>query len=75
MTWGEWKHSFIAVGVQTYTATMEISVAEFLSKMEIDLLQDLAVSLFHINPKEVLFYHRDTCSTMFIVTVFIIVRN
>ena len=42
------------------------SVWQFLRKLETDLPQDPAILLLAIYPKDVLSYHKDICSTMFI---------
>ena len=43
--------------------------------MEIDLPEDPAISLLRIYPKEAHPCHRGTCSTVFIVTLFVIARS
>jgi hypothetical protein len=43
--------------------------------MEVDLPQDPAIVLLGIYPKDVPFYHKDTCSTMFLPALSIIARN
>ena len=43
--------------------------------MRIDLPQDPAIPLLGIYPKETQPDHKDTCSTMFIATLFIIART
>jgi hypothetical protein len=51
------------------------SVCWFLRKIDIDLLQDPAMPLLGISPKDASSFHKDTCSTMFITSVFTIARN
>ena len=43
--------------------------------MGIDLPQKPAIPLLGIYPKDTSSYHKDICSTMFIVALFIIARN
>ena len=43
--------------------------------MEIVLPEDTAILLLGIYPKDALPYHKDTCSTMFIVALFIKSRS
>ena len=43
--------------------------------MEIDLPEDPAIPLLGINPKDVPPWHRGTCSTMFIVALFVTART
>jgi hypothetical protein len=43
--------------------------------LEIDLPENPAISLLGIYPKDSPAHHRDTCSTMFIVALFVIARN
>ena len=43
--------------------------------MEIDLPEDPAIPLLGIYPKDAPQCHRVTCSTMFIVALFVIARN
>jgi hypothetical protein len=61
-------------GMQTFAATVE-NHKVILRKLEIELLQDLAIPLLGIKPKNVLFYHKDSCSNMFIAVLFIVDRN
>jgi hypothetical protein len=51
------------------------SIWWFLRRLGIVLPQDPAIPLLGIYPKDAPLYHRDTCSTMFIVVLFIIARN
>jgi hypothetical protein len=46
----------------------------FLRKIDIVLLEDAAISLLGIYPEDVQTGNKDTCSTMFIVVLFIIAR-
>jgi hypothetical protein len=43
--------------------------------MEIDLPQDLAITLLDIYPKDALSYNRNACSAMFTAILFIIARD
>jgi hypothetical protein len=51
------------------------SICLFLGKYGIVLPQDPAIPHLCICPKDAQTYHKDTCSTMFLVPLFIIVRN
>jgi hypothetical protein len=51
------------------------SVWRFLRKLGIVLLEDLAISLLGIYPEDVPTCNKDTCPTMFIAALFIIVRR
>jgi hypothetical protein len=51
------------------------SVCWFLRKLDIVLLEDPAIPLLGIYPKDVPTCNRDTCSTMFITALFIIARS
>jgi hypothetical protein len=51
------------------------SIQWFPRKLIIILPQDPAISFLGIDPKDILPYHKDMCSTMFIAALFIIVRN
>jgi hypothetical protein len=51
------------------------SVWQFLRKLDIVLTDDPAIPLLGIYPEEVLTCNKDTCSTMFIAALFIIVRG
>jgi hypothetical protein len=47
----------------------------FLRKLDIVLLEDLAIPILVIYPEEVATCNKDTCSTMFITALFIIARS
>jgi hypothetical protein len=47
----------------------------FLRKLDIVLLEDTAIPLLGIYPEDVPTGKKDTCSTMFIAALFIIVRS
>jgi hypothetical protein len=51
------------------------SIWRFLRKLEIELLEDPAISLLGISPKDGPPCHRGMCSTMFIVALFVITRS
>ena len=51
------------------------SVWWFLRKLDIVLLEDPAIPLLGIYPKDAPTYNKDTCSTMFIEALFIITRS
>jgi hypothetical protein len=50
------------------------SIWRFLRKLEVDLLEDPAISLLGIYPKDTPPCHRGTVSTMFIMALLVIVR-
>ena len=64
----------LLVGLQTGTTTLEINL-EFPQKIEIDLPEESAIPLLGIYPKDASPCHRGTCSTMFIMALFVIVRS
>jgi hypothetical protein len=72
----QWGHSSIAGGerkdLYNYFGNQ---FSGFLRKFGIVLPQDAAITLLCIYPKDALLYQKDTCSTMLIAVVFIIVRN
>ena len=51
------------------------SVWWFLRKLEINLLQDPAISLLDIYPKDAQSYQKNICSTIFIAALFVIPRK
>jgi hypothetical protein len=51
------------------------SIWRFLRKLEIDLPEDPAIPFLGIYPKDAPPCHRGTCSTMFIVALFVIARS
>ena len=59
------KHSSIASRIANWY-NHSGSQSRFLRKLEIDLPEDPAITLFCICPKDVPPYHRGTCSTIFI---------
>ena len=71
--WRKGNPLTLLVGMQTSTATMENSV-EFLKKLKIELPYDTAIPLLGIHTKETRI-ERDTCTPMFIATLFIIARK
>jgi len=50
-------------------------VWRFLRKLDTALPEDPAILLLGIYPKDAQTYHKDTCSTMFIATLFTISRS
>ena len=62
------------VGMQTCTATVEISVAVSQETGSF-LPQDPAISLLGIYPRDALSYHKSICSTMFTAALFVIART
>jgi hypothetical protein len=51
------------------------SVWQFLIKLDIVLLEDSAIPLLGTYPEDIATYNKDTCSTMFIVALFIRARS
>jgi hypothetical protein len=72
--WNKGNTPPLLVGWQTCTATLEINFVVSQKTGEV-LLQDTAISLLGIYSKDTLSYHKDTCSTIFIVALFIIARS
>ena len=70
--WSKGNASPSLVGVQT--ATLEISMAVS-HKIEIDLPQDPEIPLLDIYPNDSHSYHKDICSAMFILALFVIART
>jgi hypothetical protein len=68
------EHSSLLVGLQTGTTTLEISLA-VPQKLEIVLPEDPAIPPLGIYPKDPPTHNKDTCSTLFIAPLFIIVRS
>jgi hypothetical protein len=62
----------LLVRVQTGTTTLEINLEV---PQNIDLPEDPAIPLLRIYSKDAPPCHRGTCSTMFIVTLFVIARS
>jgi hypothetical protein len=51
------------------------SIWRFIRKLEIDLSEDPAIPLLGRYPKDASSYHRGTCSTIFIVALFVMARS
>jgi hypothetical protein len=51
------------------------SVWQFLRKLDIVLLEDTVIPLLDIYPKDAPKYNKDTCSSMFIASLFIIAKS
>jgi hypothetical protein len=64
----------LLVELQAGTTTLEISL-EDPQKLDIVLLEDPAIPLLGIYPEEFPTCNKDTCSTMFIVALFIMARS
>ena len=64
----------LLVGMQIVEALWK-SAWWFLRKLRMNLLQDPAIPLLKIYPKDAQSYYKDICSTMFIAAVFLIVRT
>jgi len=64
----------LLVGFQAGTTTLEISLEVF-QKLDIVLPEDPAIPLLGIYLKDVPTYNKDTCSTMYIVALFIIAKK
>jgi hypothetical protein len=63
--WSKGNSSPLLVRVQTYISILQINL-KISQKTGIVLLQDPAIPLLGIYPKDAPPYHKDTCSTMFI---------
>jgi hypothetical protein len=64
----------LSVGLQVVQQLWK-SLYLFLRKLDIILPEDTVTPLLGIYPKDVPTYNKDTCSTMFIETLFIIART
>jgi hypothetical protein len=64
----------LLVGLQA-SKTIWKSFWQFLRKLEIVLPENPAITLLGMYPKDAPTYNQDTCSTMFIVALFIIARS
>jgi hypothetical protein len=62
-----WKHKLLQA--------LWKSICWFLRKLKIVLCQDPAIPLLGIYPNDALPFHKDSCSTMFIVALFLIARS
>jgi hypothetical protein len=62
----------LLLGLQASTTTLEISLVV---PQKIGLLEDPAIPLLGIYPEDIPTVKKDTCSTMFIAALFIIVRS
>jgi hypothetical protein len=71
---GERNTPSFLVELQCCAATLEVSLAVF-RKLDIVLLEDPAIPLLGIYPENVPHGSKDKCSTMFIVSIFIIDRS
>jgi hypothetical protein len=72
--WRKMNTPPLLVGLQACTTTLEIRLA-VPQKLEIVLVEDPAIPLLGIYPEDVPTSKKDTCSTMFIATLFIIARS
>ena len=61
----------LLVRLQACTATLEIS----LRKLDIVLLEDPSIPLLAIYPENIPTVNKDTCSTMFIAAILIIIAR
>jgi hypothetical protein len=64
----------LLVGLQAGTTTLKISLV-VLQKLDIVLPEDPAIPILGIYPKDAPTCNKDTCSTVFIVALFIIARS
>jgi hypothetical protein len=72
--WGKKDLCRLLVEMQTSTTTLE-KIQRLLKKLNIDLPYDAAIPLLGIYPEECdSGYSRDTCTPMFIATLFIITK-
>jgi hypothetical protein len=65
----------LMLGLQAGTTTLEISLAVPWKTGHSILTQDPAIPLLVIYPKDAPTYNKDTFSTMFITSIFIIARS
>jgi hypothetical protein len=72
--WRKWNTPPLLVRLQAGTITLEISLAAP-QKIGHGITEDPAISLLGIYPKDVPTYSKDTCSTMLIAPLFLIVRS
>ena len=72
--WGKEEDSSIVGGIASLYNPLE-SVWRVLRKLDIVLLEDPAIPFLGIYPEDVPTGKKDTCSTMFIVALFIIARS
>jgi hypothetical protein len=71
-----WKwQSLISPSVVSATNFVSITVWQFLRKLDMVLQEDPTIPLMGIYPEDVPTGKKDTCSTMFIAALFIIVRS
>jgi len=74
--WRKRNISSLLVRLQADTTKLHWkSVLIFLRTLYIVLPEDPAIPLLGIYPKDSATYNKDTCSTMYIVTLFIIARS
>ena len=64
----------LLMGMETYPITLNINLP-ISQKFGIDPPQDPPIKLLHIYPKDLPPYYKNTCSTMLIEALLIIVRN
>jgi hypothetical protein len=71
--WRMRKTSPLLVGLQTGATIQEINLAvpQKIGNSSIDP----AIALLSMYPKDALPYYKDTCSSMFIATLFVLVRS
>ena len=72
---GQREHFSIADGIANWHNHFGNQFGSFLENWEKFYPQDLAIPLLGIYPKDATLHHRDTCSTMFIAALFVILRN
>jgi hypothetical protein len=72
--WRKRNTSPLLVGLQAGTTSLR-SVWWLLRKLDIELPEDPAIPLLDIYTEDAPTYNKDTCSTMFIATLFIIARS
>ena len=72
--WSQENNPPLLIGVQTYTATMENKMVVSQKIVNQSKLKMQFTTLGHI-PIKAPSNHKDTCSTMLIVALFIIVKN
>ena len=72
--WGKGNTSALLVGMQAGIAPLDVSVV-ISQKIRKQPSSRPAIPLLRIYPKDAQWYHKDMCSTMFTVALFVIART
>jgi hypothetical protein len=75
--WGSLQMAFPSVSVPLFVPVFPLDKSnwKFLRKLDIVLPEDSAIPLLGIYSNDAPAYNKNTCSTMFIVALFIIARS